>query len=106
MAFSGIGAKVRVVDNLSTGFEENIAAVRSHIHFIKGDLSDPAVCREAVSGVDYVLHQAAIPSVPRSINDPIEMNRSNVAATLNLGRGMQPGKSEADGFRQHLCCLW
>ena len=79
-----IGAKVRVVDNLSTGFEENIAAVRSHIHFIKGDLSDSAVCREAVSGVDYVLHQAAIPSVPRSINDPIEMNRSNVAATLNL----------------------
>lgn len=78
------GAKVRVVDDLSTGYETNIAHSRSHIQFIKGDLADPAVCREAVEGVDFVLHQAAIPSVPRSIDDPYATNRSNVTATLNL----------------------
>lgn len=78
------GAKVRVVDDLSTGYESNIAHSRSHIQFIKGDLADPAICREAVEGVDYVLHQAAIPSVPRSIDDPHATNRSNVTATLNL----------------------
>lgn len=78
------GAKVRVVDDLSTGYEANIAHSRSHIQFIKGDLADPAICREAVEGVDYVLHQAAIPSVPRSIDDPQATNRANVTATLNL----------------------
>ena len=78
------GARVRVVDDLSTGSEANIAHFRDRIEFIQGDLADPPICREAVSGVDYILHQAAIPSVPRSIDDPEGTNRANVTATLNL----------------------
>jgi len=88
----GQGATVRVVDDLSTGYEKNIAHVRSRIQFIQGDLADPAVCRMAVEGVDYVLHQAAIPSVPRSIDDPDETNRSNVTATLNLATASSRAK--------------
>ena len=88
----GQGAKVRVVDDLSTGYEKNIAHVRSRIQFIQGDLADPEVCRMAVEGVDYVLHQAAIPSVPRSIDDPDETNRSNVTATLNLATASSRAK--------------
>ena len=88
----GQGATVRVVDDLSTGYEKNIAHVRSRIQFIQGDLADPEVCRMAVEGVDYVLHQAAIPSVPRSINDPDETNRSNVTATLNLATASSRAK--------------
>jgi len=88
----GQGATVRVVDDLSTGYEKNIAHVRSRIQFIQGHLADPEVCRMAVEGVDYVLHQAAIPSVPRSIDDPDETNRSNVTATLNLATASSRAK--------------
>jgi UDP-glucose 4-epimerase len=78
------GAKVRVGDNLSTGYETNLAQCMSSIEFLKGDLAEVEVCRKAISGVDYVFHLAAIPSVPRSIDNPDESNRSNVTATLNL----------------------
>src|SRR4029450_738934 len=53
------------------------------VEFMEGDLSDMSVATRAVSGIDYVLHQAAIPSVPRSVKDPIPSNRANIAATLN-----------------------
>ena len=86
------GARVRVVDNLSTGYEKNLAHVKSQIQFEQADLADPEVCRRAVEGVDYVLHQAAIPSVPRSIEDPDETNRSNVTATLNLAAASSRAK--------------
>lgn len=78
------GEKVRVVDNLSTGRFENIIPFIDQIDFILGDLSDYKVAERAVDGVDYVLHEAAVPSVPRSVKDPIRTNNSIVTATLNL----------------------
>jgi nucleoside-diphosphate-sugar epimerase len=80
----GEGARVRVVDNLSTGHSTRLNRLLPTIEFIEGDLDDHAIARRAVDGVDYVLHQAAIPSVQRSIRDPITSNRANVTATLNL----------------------
>ena len=77
------GETVRVVDNLSTGKRPNIAHLSS-VEFIEGDLADLAVATRAVDGMDYVLHQAAIPSVPRSVQDPITSNRANIDASLNL----------------------
>ena len=77
------GETVRVVDNLSTGKRQNIAHVPS-VEFIEGDLADLVMARRAVKGIDYVLHQAAIPSVPRSVEDPITSNRANIDASLNV----------------------
>jgi UDP-glucose 4-epimerase len=78
------GAQVRVVDNLSTGNEQRLSPVRQSIEFINADLADAKTCDEAVRGVHYVLHQAAIPSVQRSIKDPLGTHRANITATLNL----------------------
>ncbi len=77
------GDKVRIVDSLITGYLHNLAHVPG-AEFIHGDLADVDVARRAVAGVDYVLHQAAIPSVPRSVEDPITSNRANIDASLNL----------------------
>ena len=77
------GERVRVVDNLVTGKRRNIAHMPS-VEFIEGDLGDVEVARRAVQGIDYVLHQAAIPSVPRSVQDPITSNRANIDASLNV----------------------
>jgi nucleoside-diphosphate-sugar epimerase len=77
------GEHVRVVDNLSTGKRQNLAHVPS-VEFVEGDLADLDVARRAVQGIDYVLHQAAIPSVPRSVQDPITSNRANIDASLNV----------------------
>jgi len=75
---------VRVLDNFSTGKRENIAPFLPRIDLIEGSITDPATCRRACSEVDYVLHQAAIPSVPRSVADPETSNAVNVTGTLNL----------------------
>ena len=77
------GERVRVVDSLITGKRQNLAHL-SGVEFIEGDLADLDVARRAVLGVDYVLHQAAIPSVPRSVEDPITSNRANIDSSLNL----------------------
>jgi nucleoside-diphosphate-sugar epimerase len=77
------GERVRVVDSLITGKRENLAHI-PQVEFIQGDLADLEVARRAVAGADYVLHQAAIPSVPRSVQDPITSNRANVDASLNV----------------------
>ena len=77
------GERVRVVDSLITGKRENLAHV-SPVEFLEGDLADLDVARRAVEGVEYVLHQAAIPSVPRSVQDPITSNRANIDASLNV----------------------
>ncbi|MGH9311010.1 MAG: SDR family oxidoreductase, partial [Vicinamibacterales bacterium] len=76
------GERVRVADSLITGHRRNLAHLRT-VEFVEGDVADLDVARTAVAGVDYVLHQAAIPSVPRSVKDPITSNRANVDATLN-----------------------
>ena len=78
------GARVRVVDNLVTGHRENLATVASRVEFIEGDLARAEVANSAAAGVDYVLHQAAIPSVPRSVTEPVFCHEANVNATLNL----------------------
>lgn len=78
------GAEVRVVDNLSTGDLSRLKDLSASIEFIEGDLSDDRVSEAAVNGVDFVFHQAAVPSVQRSVRDPIATNRANVTATLNL----------------------
>ncbi len=77
------GEQVRVVDSLITGHRRNLAHL-SGIDFLEGDLADLAVAKRAVEGIDYVLHQAAIPSVPRSVDDPITSNRANIDSTLNV----------------------
>jgi nucleoside-diphosphate-sugar epimerase len=75
------GHRVRVVDSLVTGYRHNL---RDGVEFTQGDLADPAVARTAVAGMDYVVHQAAIPSVPRSVDKPEESHRANVDATLQI----------------------
>jgi len=77
------GDRVRVVDSLITGKPENLAHLPS-VELLEGDLADLDVARRAVEGVEIVLHQAAIPSVPRSVKNPIESNRANIDATLNV----------------------
>src|SRR5207237_4046598 len=79
-----LGERVRVVDNLSTGKLENLAAILSDLEFVRGDLRDQEVCRRAVRGADVVFHVAALPSVPRSLADPWTCHDSNVNATLRL----------------------
>src|SRR3954468_12431141 len=77
------GHKVRVVDSLITGQRRNLDHIPG-VEFMEGDLADMTVASRAVAGMNYVLHQAAIPSVPRSVKDPITSNRANVEATLNV----------------------
>jgi nucleoside-diphosphate-sugar epimerase len=77
------GHRVRVVDSLITGKRHNLTHVQD-VEFIEGDLADPAVCARAVQGMEFVLHQAAIPSVPRSVEDPVTSHRANVDGSLNL----------------------
>jgi nucleoside-diphosphate-sugar epimerase len=78
------GNKVRVIDNLSTGKEENMESFIDRIEFVHGDIRYLNTVMEAMKGVDYVLHQAALPSVPRSIETPIESNDNNTNGTLNI----------------------
>jgi UDP-N-acetylglucosamine 4-epimerase len=78
--------KVRVLDNLETGFKHNISAFESNpnFEFILGDIRDLETCKTAVNGMDFVLHQAALGSVPRSFNDPISSNEVNITGFLNM----------------------
>jgi nucleoside-diphosphate-sugar epimerase len=78
----GRGERVRIADNLSTGHRRNLDVLGDRPEVLVGDLADPAFAQEAVAGVDYVLHQAAIPSVPRSVADPLTSHRANLDATL------------------------
>lgn len=76
--------RVRVLDNFSTGKRQNLAEIRNRIELVEGDLWDDEVLKSVLDGVEYVLHQAAIPSVPRSIADPLGTHLSNVNGTLHL----------------------
>lgn len=75
------GDDVRVADDFSSGLRENVPA---GVAVVEGDLADPAVAVKAVAGCDFVIHQAAIPSVPRSVKDPVRSHRANVEGTLNV----------------------
>lgn len=76
--------KVRVLDNFSTGRRENLLPLLDRIELIEGDLTDLETVRKAGEGTDFVLHQGALPSIPRSIEHPIGSNNTNVSGTLNL----------------------
>ncbi|MGL2994174.1 SDR family oxidoreductase [Flavobacterium sp. TSSA_36] len=80
------GYQVVVLDNFATGHRKNLLEVEAHPNFklIEGDIRDKEVCAKAVTGVDYVLHQAALGSVPRSIGDPSTTNEVNVSGFLNM----------------------
>jgi len=78
------GDKVRGVDNFSTGNRENLAEILDQIDFRQVDLLDAPAMNDACQGIDFVFHQAAIPSVPKSVLDPVASNRANVDGTLNL----------------------
>jgi nucleoside-diphosphate-sugar epimerase len=78
------GETVIVLDDLSSGKEDNLAEVRSKISFIKGSITDLEAVRKAMQSADYVIHLAARTSVPRSVKDPIDTNKINVEGTLNV----------------------
>ena len=105
------GRKVRVVDNFLTGFRENIEEVMGDIEFVEGDIRNPAVCRKACQGASIVFHQAAVPSVPRSMNDPETCLHVNLAGPHNMlmaardagvGRFMFAASSSAYGASEEL----
>jgi len=87
-----LGQKVIGLDNFSTGYRRNLEDVRKEIpskawdrfRFLEGDIRNLSDCQKACEGVDYVLHQAALGSVPRSVDDPIQTNQSNVDGFLNM----------------------
>ena len=78
--------KVRVLDNLATGFKENLSEFIAHpaFEFMEGDIRNLETCKKAMQDMDYVSHQAALGSVPRSIHDPITSNEVNVSGFLNM----------------------
>lgn len=78
------GCFVRVIDNLSTGKLANLVGLMDKIEFIQADMGDPAVARQAMDGIDVVLHQGALPSVPRSVEDPSATHRHCLDATFEL----------------------
>src|SRR5580692_5429246 len=78
------GEQVRGVDNFSTGKRENLAEIQKQIDFREADILDLDAMKSACAGADYVLHQAAIPSVPKSVLDPLGSNRANVDGTVNV----------------------
>jgi nucleoside-diphosphate-sugar epimerase len=78
------GDEVRVLDDLSTGHESNVEAIGKDVDFVRGSVTDPDVVARAVDGCDYVFHEAALASVPRSVKFPVQSNEANVTGTLNV----------------------
>lgn len=78
------GAKVRIADNFLTGFQENLDEIEGDFDFVEADVADAESARKIVAGVDVVFHEAALPSVPRSVADPVETHNACVNGTFNL----------------------
>jgi len=78
------GAKVRIADNFLTGFQENLDEIEGEFEFVQADISDPEAAKKVVEGVELVFHEAALPSVPRSVADPLETHNACVNGTFNL----------------------
>jgi len=78
------GERVRVLDNLATGNKKNLADIVGRVEFVAADICDLPAVERAMQGVDYVLHQAALPSVPRSVQDPLSSHRANADGTINV----------------------
>ena len=88
--------KVRVLDNLATGYLHNISIFFSNpnFEFLEGDIRDYTTCLKACEGMDLITHQAALGSVPRSINDPLTTNSVNITGTLNIFTAAKEHKIE------------
>ncbi len=78
------GARVRIMDDLSTGYQENLAEIGGEIEFVKASITDPQALSRALEDVELVFHEAAIPSVPRSVNEPVETHEASVNGTFAL----------------------
>ncbi len=78
------GARVNIIDNFTTGFRENLEEIQGDFEFIEGDINDDRAVARALDGVEIVFHQAALPSVPRSVEDPLETHRVCVNGTVNM----------------------
>ena len=91
------GAKVSILDNLVTGFRENLNEIDGNFEFIEGDLNDDNKLDAALEGIDIVFHQAALPSVPRSVENPLETHNACVNGTFNL-----PLKSKERNVRRFI----
>ncbi len=78
------GAKVTVIDNFVTGFRENLEEISGDFDLVEGDINDSATLKKAVAGKQIIFHEAALPSVPRSVDDPAETHRACVDGTFNL----------------------
>src|SRR5205807_934543 len=78
------GHSVRILDNFATGRRENVVEVLDSVELIEGDIQSYERVNTAVRGCDFVFHQAALPSVPRSVQDPLTSNATNVIGTLNV----------------------
>lgn len=78
------GARVSIIDDLSTGFRENLEDIKGDFEFVEGDINDDAALSEAIEGAEIVFHEAALPSVPRSVEDPAETHRVCVDGTFAL----------------------
>lgn len=89
------GAKVSIIDNLITGFRENLEEISGDFDFIEGDINDDDKLRKALEGAEIVFHQAALPSVPRSIENPLETHQACVNGTFNVLQ-----KSKESGIRR------
>ena len=83
-AFDKSGARVRVLDDLTTGYQENIDEIGGNIDFIKGSVANPETLKKAIDGVELIFHEAAIPSVPRSVKVPRESHDASVEGTFSL----------------------
>ena len=79
-----LGVKPKVLDNFSTGKRENLCDIIDKIEFIEGDIRDAELIEKILDKVEVVIHQAAIPSVPRSVDDPVGTSEVNIMGTLNL----------------------
>jgi len=77
------GEEVRVIDNFTTGLRENLSDIMDSIELVEGDIRDTEIMPTVMTGMDYCLHQAALPSVPRSVEDPYTSNDININGTLN-----------------------
>ena len=78
------GARVTIIDDLSTGFRENLDEIKGDFDFVEGDINDDAALSKAIEGAELVFHEAALPSVPRSVDDPAETHRVCLDGTFNL----------------------
>ena len=83
-ALAASGARVRIIDNLSTGYRENIDEIGGDIDFIEGSVADDAALKRAIQGAELVFHEAAIPSVPRSVENPRQTHVASVDSTFSL----------------------